>query len=73
MKSAKRDSDNGHPCLVPRFKLNGLDICPLVITHAVGVLYFNPGQFTLINAFFASRVRIMAGSLVLESDLLLAK
>ena len=39
IKSAKRAGDNGHPCLVPQFKLNELDICPLVITDAVEVLY----------------------------------
>lgn len=37
MKSARRDDD--YPYLVPLFKLNGLDICPLVITDTVGVLY----------------------------------
>lgn len=36
MKSARRDDD--YPYLVPLFKLNGLDIYPLVITDAVGVL-----------------------------------
>ena len=39
MKSAKSNGDNGRPCLVPVFRLDDLDNCPLVITDAEGVLY----------------------------------
>ncbi len=39
MKSTKSSDDNGHPCLVPLFRLNDLDISALVITDAEGVLY----------------------------------
>lgn len=38
MKGTKSNGDNKHPCLVPLFGLNDLDICPFVIMDA-GVLY----------------------------------
>lgn len=39
MNSAKRSGDNGHPRLVPLFRMKDLDISPLVITDAEGELY----------------------------------
>lgn len=39
MKSPKSNGDNGHPCLIPLFRVNDLYSFPLMITDAEGVLY----------------------------------
>lgn len=39
MNNANNSGDNGHLCLEPLCKQKGFDVCPLVITEAVGALY----------------------------------
>ena len=39
MKMVNREGESGHPCLVPLCRVNLCEVCPLVMTVAVGEVY----------------------------------